>query len=184
MPTAHELLAARVRVNAAGIAYSAEIADRVAEYGFAVQGTRDRWTNYPLTYTVGLAEAGFPELVITGLPSPSAAQILAAAALDTLDAGQPYEPGPVEFPELTPGLTFMVIEVDDPSAVPLVAAEARARNAQAVRAEAGDDTPVELGALQLVSPDAAGRYPWEPGCLFNVEGRDPLQALHGPAPAG
>ena len=52
----------------------------VAEQGWAIQGVERGRIHPPWAYTVGLTLAGLPELVVTGMPLPRAAELLNGVA--------------------------------------------------------------------------------------------------------
>ena len=108
----------------------------VALFGHAVQATRERGTT--VTYTVGLAARGRPELVVTGKP-PDAAHDLLQAVL----AGEEL-PAPGRRCDLLVGTAVWALPVRRPAEL-----------AVAARLAPG------LTALQLVWADALGRWPWE-----------------------
>jgi hypothetical protein len=105
---------------------------------------RDRY-RAPYSYTVGLADHGKPELVVTGLPQQRAADLLNDVAAHLLHADAPV---PGERIPLTDGPLVEIVGVTEPSAHLDVAAEL-----------CGPD----LKAIQLVYADDRGHWPWDRG---------------------
>ena len=117
----------------------------IAKHGWMIQGVfpREGDIDVPFAYTVGLTEAGLPELVIAGLGWPDAGHILNdAARRHTAD-------------EILPGAT-----VDGVASVPFRAVAAPLAEVNMARNLYGAD---RVRAVQLVWPDAGGAYPGEPG---------------------
>lgn len=178
-----EALRRRVLRHAAAIRYTAEVAEMIEEHGAMIQGTVGR-AGEALTYTVGLAEHGFPELVMTGIPSRQAAEVLRRVAHATLTESWPFEfePGH-QVGWLGDDTPVTLVAVADPEDVPLTLAVARAANVDAIADEQGSTFRIgALQAVQVVLPDAAGRWPWEDGCAFNLPGGRKVQPLLGPVP--
>lgn len=75
--------------------YAARLRQVIAEHGWAVQTVHGDLIDPSFSYTVGLTEAGLPELIIVGLPERTAGLILnqlARRALEKeLDVGQKCE---------------------------------------------------------------------------------------------
>jgi Domain of unknown function (DUF4262) len=125
--------------------YLGHIRELIDCHGWAVQGVgRDR-ARPPLAYTVGLAESGRPELVVTGLPLPRAAELLNDVASHVLHAEAP-QPG--ERVPLIGGPVIEIVQVAVPNAHLMVAVELYGSGIQ---------------ALQLVHADDRGQWPWEAG---------------------
>jgi hypothetical protein len=144
--------------------YLHRVAAIVREHGWAVQGVHGGTESPPFAYTVGLTNFDrHPELVIFGVDHDTAAAILnelsgRVQAGERLTAGQRLE-GLVEA-----AYPMVLLAVHDPASHLAVACRLL-----------GD----ELTALQVVWPDPAGRFPWEPA-------HDPrflvMQPLLGPPP--
>jgi hypothetical protein len=64
--------------------YAAHIRKLIAEHGWAIQGVGDTATEPPFSYTVGMTEAGLPELVIVGLSHETGGVILNMLAKQSL----------------------------------------------------------------------------------------------------
>jgi hypothetical protein len=77
-------------------------------HGWAVQGVQRDRIRPPWAYTVGLTEAGRPELVVTWLPLPRAVDLLNDAASHVLHADAP-QPG--ERLPLIGGPVIEIVEV-------------------------------------------------------------------------
>lgn len=118
----------------------------IACHGWAVQAVEGGRRTAPFAYTVGLTEAGLPELVVTGLAAYRAAALLDAAAAHWLHADPP--PGHGEHLHLETAC-LEVVELPHPDAHLLVAGRLYGREA--------------VTAQQLVRADACGRWPWERG---------------------
>jgi len=103
-----------------------------------------------MAYTVGLADKGLPELVVFSLPMEHA-QIILNTAAEMLKAGKLPIDEPVE------GIANMpsVLKRIDPEMTDgyLNIANLRANK--------------NVDALQLVWPDAQGKFPWDPS--FNAD---------------
>jgi hypothetical protein len=105
---------------------------------------RDRYRP-PYSYTVGLADHGQPELVVTGLPQWRASDLLNDVAAHLLHAEAP-KPG--EQIPLTGGPLIEIVRVTEPLTHLRIAAQVRG---------------ARFGALQLVYADDRGHWPWERG---------------------
>jgi hypothetical protein len=140
-------------------AYDLLCLGKIAKFGWVIQGVLPRQgdKDIPFAYTVGLTEAGLPELVISGLPVGTAQSILNTAARQSLETS------------LRPGQALT-----DVASVPLRVIDAPfAEVNMARRLYPGKD----VQALQLVWPDSAGAYPAEPGWSL----RD-AQPIYAPVP--
>jgi hypothetical protein len=64
-------------------AFAAEIEDKIARYGWVLQGVLpDRKGEYGWSYTVGLEDRDLPELIVTGLPPQTAHTIISRIIRD------------------------------------------------------------------------------------------------------
>ena len=97
-----------------------------------------------LVHTVGLTGEGLPELVVTGAPAEVAAALLDDVAEHCILDGVP---APGQRLVTGTGTTVELVEVHRPEAHLHVATALFAR----------------VRAVQLVWPDARGRYPWASG---------------------
>lgn len=132
---------------------------KVLKRGWAVQCVED--DRRPFAYTIGLTKAGFPELLVTGLPPLKALRILNSVADYMVHE---VEPAPGDTITL-PGDWFAeFVKVTEPTAH-LTFAEALC----------GPD----IRALQVVWTDREGHSPW---CSeFNRAGpRQPVLGVRGP----
>lgn len=128
---------------------------RIAEYVYTNQGVLDpAGAEPPFTYTIGLpAHIGHPELVICGIPSESAIGVIAAV---------------VSLLRTTPALEGRVtgaLERDMPlwiASVPRPMTEKYLTGAAWWREEHYDGQPAT--AQQVIIPDKAALFPWQPGC--------------------
>jgi hypothetical protein len=129
--------------------------------GWAVQGVERDGPHPPWAYTVGLTRLGRPELVVTGMPLHRATHLLNDMATHALHAGNP-KPG--ERVELTGGPVIQMVQVAEPTAHLLIAAEMFGPR---------------IRALQVVHADDRGHWPWECG-YRGVRGGQPVLGLVDP----
>ena len=130
-----------------GLDYLQEVAlPTIREHGWLVQAVGGSRSRAPFAYTVGLTEAGLPELLVTGLPALRSAELLNAAAFHYLHA----DPVPRHGEHLCwRGLPCTeLVDVPHPEAHVYVAMNLF-----------GDD----VRAQQLVWLDDRGCWPWERG---------------------
>ncbi|UUV32122.1 DUF4262 domain-containing protein [Amycolatopsis roodepoortensis] len=116
----------------------------IRKFGWMIQ-TVERGLGMPeLAYSVGLTDAGLPELVVTGLAERKAGSILNYYAQQAVRSKMP-EPG-----EALPATAAMpaleVVPLDAPTAILFTAVEMY-----------GGD----IRALQLVYEDEHGKFPWD-----------------------
>lgn len=128
-------------------AYLKKTEDNIRRFGHSVVGT---WIETPdgnvnMAYTVGLADAGLPELIVFGLPPEAATPMLNASA-ERLRQGTLALDAPVE--EI--GNLPMVFKAVEPSV------------AQEHIIQANNRAGRELPAIQMIWPDPKGRFPWDP----------------------
>jgi len=130
-----------------------KIDSAIEEQGWAYVMTSQSPGSVPFLYTIGLTEMDLPELVIFGLDQPTA-RAIAERAMEKLKqlkrSGHPIQDGligdqviagsPVVFREIPWGKAASYVRV------------AKARYQR------------KLEVMQIVLPDANGRFPWEPGC--------------------
>lgn len=138
-----------------------ELIDRC---GWAVQGVERDRARPPWAYTVGLTAAGRPELVVTGLPLARATGLLNSVAAHVMHAAAPR---PGEQVRLRGAPLIEIVEVAEPAAHLLTAAELY---------ETG------IRALQVVHADDRGHWPWEVG-YRGVRGGQPVLGVRA-APVG
>ncbi|MGN6334012.1 MAG: DUF4262 domain-containing protein [Motilibacteraceae bacterium] len=115
----------------------------IERYGWMVQGVEADSRSGPWAYTVGLTRCGLPELVVTGSSLQRAGQILNGYGAHLQHAPAPR---PGEQLELYPDVVAEVVEVPVPFAHLKLAVELYGP---------------EVRALQLVTADEAGRWPWD-----------------------
>lgn len=160
-----------------------DIRRRIDKYGWAVQaigeqcavpgcsGGRSNARGADFGYTVGLSRFhGHPELIVTGVP-----QMQTVAPLNLMGerirAGHRFVGGDLVTGLFACGCSMAVVEVDPrQSARHLTYANLLYRNPGA--------PPVR--ALQIVWPDEAGRFPWDP--VYSLP--ESAQPVLGPAPKG
>ncbi len=121
-----------------------EVRPLIREHGWMVQTVDAGRLHAELAYTVGLTDAGLPELVLTGLPERRSGRLLNFLAGQMVRSGPPA-PGEVlvatkELP------AFEVVRLSSPSAHLVTAVQMYGE---------------ELRALQLVYPDEHGKWPWD-----------------------
>jgi hypothetical protein len=130
--------------------YAARLRQIIAEHGWAVQTIHGDQDDPPFSYTVGLTEAGLPELVIIGLPENVAGTILnmlAKRSLETdLEVGQRYE-----LPNGDQNLEYLIGPVSSPSR----------RSYLKMAAVLYDRHRVK--ALQVIWPSKDGLFPTDEG---------------------
>jgi hypothetical protein len=134
-------------------------------HGWAVQAVERSGVHPPWAYTVGLTEAGRPELIMTGMPLTKATALLDALADHVMHA---HAPKPGRRVTLRGGLAIEIVEVTEPSAHLLVAVELYGPSVQ---------------ALQVVYADYRGRWPWESGYRGDGRGGQPVLGVRGKPPA-
>jgi hypothetical protein len=144
--------------------YLDQIREVIDRCGWAVQGVERDRVRPPWAYTVGLSAASRPELVVTGLPLTRAVELLNGVAAHLMHATAP-EPG--EQMRLRGGPLIEIVEVAEPAAHLLIAAELYGAVVQ---------------ARQVVHADDRGRWPWEVGWR-GVRGGQPVLGVRA-APVG
>lgn len=126
--------------------YLEHLREQVDCCGWIVQAVaRDR-RSPALAYTIGLTGFREPELVVIGKPAEEAVALLNAVAAHVLHAEAP-EPG--DYFRLKDGAELETVGMSAPGAHLHTAVELYGE--------------IDLRALQLVYPDARGRWPWDPG---------------------
>lgn len=113
----------------------------------------------PFSYTVGLTAFDHPEVVVTGMPFEAAKAFLNLVG-EGVRTGANYTPGTRDSSLTDHGDVSFIAVGDTPGLY-------------AVQQVYG-----EVRAVQLVWPDSAGAYPWEPGFRNSPE----AQPLLGPIP--
>jgi len=113
-------------------------------FGWTVQGVARFRLHPPWAYTVGLTEAGLPELVATGLPVPRATELLNDVAAHIFHSGTLPRPG--DQIALVGGPLIEIVELPEPAAHLFTAVEIFGG---------------QIGALQLVHADERGHWPWD-----------------------
>ena len=141
--------------------YLARLRDGVADRGWLVQGVDGSGSYPPWAYTIGLSGYDLPELVVTGLPIPEAAELLNDLAAHSLHESPPP---PGERVPLRGGLVIEAVPLAEPS-VHLVFAAAL--------------YGPEIRALQLVHADSRGRFPWSPDYRDGRGGQPVLGVRNG-----
>jgi hypothetical protein len=139
--------------------YLKELRATVREHGWAVQYVES--DRKPFAYTVGLHDRGLPELLVTGTSPSWAVEVLNCFAREALD-GRDLRPGTRVMHDGEP--IVEVVEVEQPDAHVKWAV---AFGGRAVR------------AIQLVSPDDRGRWPWSPD-FDDGRGSQPVLGKRGP----
>lgn len=135
---------------------------RVQRYGWAIEYIEQERGRPPWAYTVGLTEAGLPELFLTGMGTKGTARVLNGYAGHLLHA-EPAAPGD-QF-RLRGGPLVEIVELSNPDAHLLTACTFY--GAERVR------------ALQLVWADDRQRLPWHSG-FHCRRGGQPVLGLRAP----
>lgn len=135
-----------------------KIHDNIEQYGWATMGVGggvdEEGHGGPFSYSQGLMLLGHPDIFITGL-HPRTAHGFISMIYESVKAGNRYEPG-VDYTDLAEGFPARFRRVD-----PFWVHE----HMTATWIYYGEFHPqITTEALQLVYPDAQGRWPWEAGC--------------------
>lgn len=135
----------------------------IRRFGWMVLAVGGSRLYAPLAYTIGLTEAGLPELVVTGLNAGRSCDLLNTVAQYCLGVDPPPLHG--ERVHLDGGPCAEVVDVPNPEAHLFVA---------------DDVYGPSLRARQLVWADARGRWPWEAGHRASRGGQPVLgpRAVH------
>ena len=141
--------------------YMRSVMDRC---GWVVQGIERDGPRPPWAYTVGLTRLGRPELLVTGMSLHRATHLLNDMAAHALHADNPKLGERVE---LTDGPVIQMIQVAEPTAHLLIAAEVFGPR---------------IRALQVVHADDRGHWPWECG-YHGIRGGQPVLGLVDPTAA-
>jgi len=136
--------------------YLDHMRDLIRRIGWAVQAVERSGLHPPWAYTVGLTEAGCPELVATGLSATRAVELLNDVAVHLKHSDAVLRPG--EQIPLVGGPLIEIVELSEPSAHLFVATELYGQR---------------IKAVQLVHADDRGRWPWEAG-YRGVRGGQPV----------
>jgi hypothetical protein len=120
----------------------------IARHGVAIVSVGAARDAPAFSYTVGLSDDGLPELLVTGLPPEVAQPVLNDLAVRLRRDGALPVSEPLA--DVFAGMPAVLQEVPF------------ARCAAYVRV-AADRRQGPLRVLQLIWPDAAGRFPWEAG---------------------
>jgi hypothetical protein len=128
----------------------------IQRFGWAVQAVERSGLHPPWAYTVGLTEAGRPELVATGLSAVHAMELLDDVASHLMHSDRILTPG--EQIPLIGGPLIEIVELPEPSAHLYLATELYG---------------TQINALQLVHADERGHWPWDVG-YRGVRGGQPV----------
>jgi hypothetical protein len=139
----------------------AELQALIQRYGWAVRRVlADPFTDAaPFSYTVGLTAFDHPEVVVTGMPFEPAQAFLNMVG-ERVRAGASYVAGTRDTSLTDHGDVAFIQAVDT-------------AGLHAVEQVYG-----QVRAMQLIWPDSAGAYPWEPGFRNSPS----VQPLLGPLP--
>jgi hypothetical protein len=135
--------------------YLGHVRSIIAATGWAVQSVERERMRPPWAYTVGMTEAGKPELLVTGLPITRASRLLNDVGCHLLHSDAPAAGEQVR---LVGGPLIEIVEVEVPDA-----------HLQVAVALYGE----KIRALQVVHADGRGRWPWDVGYL-GVRGGQPV----------
>jgi hypothetical protein len=135
--------------------YFASVLDLIDKHGWAIQGViaTPETPSPTFTYTVGLTAQDFPELLCIGLSSTTGGQLLNHIAH--------Y----VEDRKLTvPNVRLKhMLGADGEFDVVVIAASAPTVQSEYVTVAKRLYPLSEVRVWQVIIPDLAGRFPWEPG---------------------
>jgi hypothetical protein len=126
-----------------------DIADKIAQHGFMVMAVGGSHTEPSFAYTIGLTERGHPELIVFGLSARYAHQIIHNVL--------------VEMASEVPADGVLVENVAN---MPLVLRTVLDTEAEKYCVQGAYYYNARLKApryMQLVLPDANGRFPWDDG---------------------
>src|SRR3954452_20280855 len=133
------------------------VSTHIAESGYHLTYVRE---DPPYCYSVGLAQTwDHPELLLYGLSYEDSATVLAALA-DAVRRGARLAHGVVDSETLNRTVTFLEIPKDEYYGRLVVTIEVYGH--------------VDFSALQVVTPDGKGRFPWQRGCERRVVEAQPL----------
>ncbi len=143
-------------------AYLRLIRQKVRDEGFVVQGvlpTKDGPAHVPFAYTIGLCDAGLPELIVSAPASPEMLHTVITAFVQhhLKDEIRPGER--ISYSDL--GIETASLEIDQRfrAAVSLSAPVQQALN---YAGTPDADLTGKVRVLQLLWPDEQGRFPGEP----------------------
>ncbi len=144
------------------LAYVGHVTGQIAAQGYAVLRQPAVAPQLPSFYTVGRTANALPELLAYGFTRPAADRVFAAVAQHE-QAGHSFAHGDVVEGLLgAVPLAFMAIPLGYPT-----------------RVASSLYDPFDVRYTQIVSPDAQGRFPWEPGSQL---AHHPRPYLDAPAP--
>jgi hypothetical protein len=137
--------------------YFARLRELISRNRFVVQSVLGSRCAAEFSYTIGLTEAGLPELIVLGVRPQDASRLLHCWGDYLLDksavlAGETLGSGP---------WVLEAVEVERPEEHLLIAGDLYGRRVR---------------ALQLVWADAAGRFPWDRGHRARRAGQPVLGA--------
>ena len=121
------------------------VSELIAEYGWIVQGIKRDRAHPPWAYTVGLTALNKPEVVVTGMRTNDAVDLLNDVAYHLTHADPPRHGEQIPWPGRA---LFEVVRVAEPTAHLNVAASIYGPRVQ---------------AIQLVHADDRGHWPWDVG---------------------
>ncbi len=141
----------------------AEIREDVSAFGWSGMSVGAREGCPAFEYTVGLTRIGHPELVVFGL-SPGTRHGLLSKFVRCVESGSRFREGD-RCSDVVPGSAFAVCQVHERHFADHVGYAMWYHRAEAL--------PGELEVLQIVWPDEAGLFPWEPGFDARFAGEQP-----------
>ncbi|MEV0269785.1 DUF4262 domain-containing protein [Hamadaea sp. NPDC050747] len=130
--------------------YAAQLRQVIAEHGWAIQMVHGDLQDPPFSYTVGLTEAGLPELIILGLPTNVAGQILNKLARQSLESELDVD-ARYDLPNGDATLPYLIGSVST----------ANVRRYLKLATVLYDRHRIR--ALQVIWPSKEGRFPQDPG---------------------
>jgi hypothetical protein len=137
--------------------FFAEVEEHIAESGFHLTYV---FSQPPLCYSVGFTQTwAHPELLLFGLGFDDAKTILIELA-SQVEGGERFTHGRADHEIFEQSIAFVEIPQDEYPGRFIVTI-----------AVYGD---MQFRALQVVTPDAAGRFPWHSDCDPDVVGAQPI----------
>jgi hypothetical protein len=129
---------------------------RIDQQGWAVltHFPADDHAHASFAYTIGLTAQGGPEVIIAGLDPTLSEHLLNDLARRVVERAQRFTAGQ-RISDVLDGYDAVLVE--GPAAGVLRPAAAYVRYGENV-----------VRLLQVVWPDARGRFPWEPGCTLSL----------------
>lgn len=140
-----------------------KLREDIQEYGWHVVNVVPEDSHPPHSYSVGLfATFDHPEIVIVGLPGPTAQRLINNLA-DEIKEGATYEPG-CKYDNILSGYAVMFVRV---------APETYREHFGRALDYYGS---VSFSVVQMAWPDRNHFFPWEPSCAADIRKLQPILA--------